>query len=163
MQGCIPKSVVLRKVPSLCFKVIVFISRFFCSVSLFNFELQREALGCLLTRQRHIARSPSFRSGTRDRGAVHLLSINPLLGRRASFLLADGRWSVARASCYCREVAIGLDGRPSRPAANGKFSVAGKVATAARFFSAKGKPLFQPSIQPHTRVLRVLVGKFPRP
>ena len=83
----------------------------------------------------------------------------PLLGRRASFLLT-GRWSATRESCYCREAAIGLDGRPSRPATNGKFSVAGTAATAVRFFSAKGKPLFQPSIQPHTHVLRVLVGKF---
>ena len=138
LQRCFPKLVVLRKVPSLCFKVIVFISRFLCFVSSFNFGLQRKSLGCLLTRQRHIARSSSFRSGIRDREAVPLLSINPLLGRRASFLLT-GRWSVARASCYCREVAIGLDGRPSRPATNGKFSVAGTAATAVRFFYRKGK------------------------
>ena len=122
--------VAFRKVPSLCFKVIVFTSRFLCSVSSFSFGLQREVLGCLLT-------------------------------RRASFLLADGRWFAARESCYRRMVAIVLDGRPSRPATDGKFSATGTAATAVRFFSAKGKPLFQPSIQPHTHVLRVLVGKFP--
>ena len=66
-----------------------------------------------------------------------------------------------RVSCYYGKVAIGLDGRPSRPATDGKLSVTGTAATAVRFFSAKGKPLFQPSIQPHTRVLRVLVGKGP--
>lgn len=71
-----------------------------------------------------------------------------------------GRLRTMRVSCYYGKVAIGLDGRPSRPATDGKLSVTGTAATAVRFFSAKGKPLFQPSIQPHTRVLRVLVGKF---
>lgn len=46
-----------------------------------------------------------------------------------------GRSRTMRESCYCQKVAIGLDGRPSRPATDGKPCAAGKVATAARFFS----------------------------
>lgn len=83
-----------------------------------------------------------------------------MLGRRASFLLT-GKLRTMRVSCYYGKVAIVLDGRPSRPATDGKLSVAGTVATAASVSYCRGKPLFQPSIQPHTRVLRVLVGKFP--
>lgn len=65
-----------------------------------------------------------------------------------------------RESCYCQKVAIGLDGRPSRPATDGKPCAAGKVANGKVFLSQR-KALFHASIQPHTRVLRVLVGKFP--
>lgn len=50
-----------------------------------------------------------------------------------------GRSRTMRESCYCQKVAIGLDGRQSRPATDGKPCAAGKVATTARFFYRKGK------------------------